>query len=64
MISPKDREILREVAKLQLEAAHSEKNKERVELWKRHNACRGERPIVHVELDTFEEEVTPSCSTR
>lgn len=42
MISPKDREILCEVAKLQLEAAHSEKNKERVELWKRHNACRGD----------------------
>ena len=44
MISPKDREILREVAKLQLEAAHSEKNKARVELWKRHNACRGDHP--------------------
>ena len=32
MISPKDREILREVAKLQLEAAHSEKNKEAAEV--------------------------------
>lgn len=59
MISQKDREILREVAKLQLEAAQSEKNRERTALWKRHNACRGERPIVHVELDTFEEEVIP-----
>ena len=59
MILQKDREILREVARQQLEAANSEKNLARVELWKRHNDFRGERPIVHVELDTFEQEVIP-----
>lgn len=57
MISQKEREILRELAKLQLETAHSEKNKARVALWKRHNALRGERPVIHIELDTFEREL-------
>lgn len=59
MLTQKDREILRETARLQLEAAHSVKNLERAALWKRHNAFCGERPIVHVELDTFEQEVIP-----
>ena len=59
MLGEKDREILRETAKMQLEAAHSEKNLARVELWKRHNAFHGERPVIHLELDTFEHEVIP-----
>mgnify|MGYP002545251829 CR=1 FL=1 len=28
-----------------------------MELWKRHNALRGERPVIHIEIDTFEQEV-------
>lgn len=53
----KDRERLRALAAHQLELANSEKNLERVELWKRHNACKGERPPIHIEVDTFAKEV-------
>lgn len=56
MITAKDRQQLRTLAARQLEAANSPVNLERVEAWKRHNACRGERPMVHVETDTFEKE--------
>ena len=59
MISQQEKDILRELAHQQLEAAHSEKNLERIALWKRHNRCEGERPIVHVEIDTFEQEMIP-----
>lgn len=66
MILQKEREILRELAQQQLEAACSEKNRKRVELWKRHNDCRGERPLIHLEIDTFENELLPKrmrCET-
>lgn len=53
----KDRERLRSLASRQLEIANSEKNLERVELWKRHNMCKGERPVIHIEVDTFAHEV-------
>lgn len=56
MISSREREVLRELAKKQLEVAHSAKNQERVALWKRHNALRGERPVLHVEIDNFVQE--------
>lgn len=52
----KDRERLRELAARQVEVANSEKNLERVELWKRHNMCKGERPVIHIEVDTFAHE--------
>lgn len=57
MISTSDREILRTLAATQLETANSRKNKERIALWYRHNDLSGERPIIHVETDTFEHEV-------
>lgn len=59
MLSSSDKTILRELARQQLEVAHSEKNQARVALWQRHNALHGERPVIHLELDTFEEEVIP-----
>ena len=45
----KDRERLRYLAAHQLEIANSPKNLERVELWKRHNMYKGERPPIHIE---------------
>lgn len=55
-MNTKDRERLRALAAHQLELANSEKNLERVELWKRHNAYKGERPPIHIEVDTFAKE--------
>lgn len=52
-----ERDILRELARRQLEAANSEKNLRRVAEWKKHNALTGERPMIHIEIDTFEQEV-------
>ena len=52
----KDRERLRYLAAHQLEIANSPKNLERVELWKRHNMYKGERPPIHIEVGTFAHE--------
>lgn len=52
----KDRERLRYLASRQVESANSQKNLERVELWKRHNMYKGERPVIHIEVDTFAHE--------
>ena len=41
MITSKEREVIRDLAKHQLEVAHSPKNQERIALWKRHNALQG-----------------------
>ena len=49
----KDIQRLRALAAHQAELAASEKNLERVALWKRHNACKGERPVIHIEEGTF-----------
>lgn len=55
-MNKKDIERLRFLATHQLEVANSQKNLERVELWKRHNAYKGERPLIHIEVDTFAHE--------
>jgi hypothetical protein len=55
-MNTKDRERLRYLANHQLEIANSPKNLERVELWKRHNMYKGERPPIHIEVDTFAHE--------
>ena len=52
-----DRQRLRALAAHQAELAASPKNLERVALWKRHNACRGERPPIHIEVVTFGQQV-------
>lgn len=48
-----DIERLRSLAAHQAELAASDKNLERVALWKRHNMCQGERPVIHIEEWTF-----------
>lgn len=48
---------LRELAKKHIELANSEKNLSRVELWKRHNSFKGERPVIHIEVGTFQHEI-------
>ena len=55
-MNEKDRARLRYLAAHQLELANSEKNLERVALWKRHNMCQGERPTIHIEARTFANE--------
>lgn len=57
MFSTKDRETLRNLAQIQLETANSEKNKTRVAEWKKHNALKGDRPMIHIETGTFAQEV-------
>ncbi|MCL2426084.1 MAG: hypothetical protein FWD05_07080 [Oscillospiraceae bacterium] len=59
IISNKDRIILRDLAKKQLEYAKSDENADTIQNWYRHNACEGERPMVHLELWTFQDEVIP-----
>lgn len=51
-----EREILRELAKKQLEIANSQKNLDIVTQWYRHAAQKPGRPMVHIEINTFQEE--------
>lgn len=48
-ISRRDREVLRKLAKKQLELANMPVNQERKKMWYRHNALRGEVPLVHLD---------------
>jgi len=59
IISEKDRKILRDAAKLQLEYANKESNIQKRALWYLHNDLKGERPMVQLELETFSHEVLP-----
>ena len=62
-INARDLQRLRALAQHQAEVAASDKNLQRVELWKRHNACRGERPPIHIEVGTFAHQVvTPQLT--
>ena len=56
-MTQKERERLRELAHTQLEIANSEKNLKRTQEWIDHNACRGQRPMIHLEIDNFTKEV-------
>ena len=60
-----DRKVLRELAARQLECAHLPVMAERTARWYDHNDLRGDRPMIHVEVDTFEHEVMPplACAT-
>lgn len=57
MISEKDREILRQRAKMQLEYAHSEKNDKILKKWKALAEGRRETPTVRLLFSNFEDEV-------
>ena len=59
MISNKDRGILRELAKKQMEMANSLRNKEIEKEWYRHNNYESGRSMIHVELWTFGQEIIP-----
>ncbi len=56
-ISISDKEILREVARKQLELAGQERNAKLRKEWTAHNELLGERPMIHLEAWTFKEEV-------
>ncbi len=67
MVSQKDRGILRELAKHQLALSKSERNQNLVEEWYRHHRLEKGRPMIHIELWTFEQEVIPKrlkCETK
>lgn len=58
-IRPQERQYLRELAKKQLEYAHLPAMEERKKLWYRHNALRGERPVIVMENTGFIDEILP-----
>ena len=58
-ISMKDRAILRELAKQQMELAHSARNQELYKLWLTSGGKNQQRPMIRIELGTFEHEVLP-----
>ncbi|WP_300712422.1 hypothetical protein [uncultured Acetatifactor sp.] len=58
-VSGQDRQILRELAKKQFFYANQECNLKRREEWYRHNELQGERPLIHLEMGTFEQEILP-----
>ena len=58
-ISQKDRAILREVAKQQAELAASKRNQELYKLWLTSGGKNQQRPMIRIELGTFEHEVLP-----
>ncbi len=58
-VSAQDRQILRELAKKQLFYASQECNLKRRGEWYRHNELQGERPLIHLEMGTFEQEILP-----
>ena len=58
-VTPDDKKILRELAKKQLEYSQLPIMKERIEQWYRHNELKGEKPMIHVEIGTFEKDIIP-----
>lgn len=58
-ISMKDKEILRDLAKKQYELSQHEKNKKRIKEWCAHNSLQGKRPMIHLEMLTFANEIIP-----
>jgi hypothetical protein len=59
-IPPDEREILRTLARKQAEYAALPVMAQRTALWYAHNALRGERPMVVMEMDTFEADMLPA----
>lgn len=59
VISKEDKVILREVAKKQYEYSQQEKNQRRIKEWTDHNSLRGDRPMIHLEMETFSQEIVP-----
>ena len=59
MISVKERQYLRELAKQQKELSEKPVMQERKRLWYLHNSLQGERPMVVMEEGTFLREIMP-----
>lgn len=60
MIDAAERRYLRDLARKQREYAGLPVMAERAERWKAHNACRSERPMVVIELNTFLSDFMPA----
>ena len=61
---PEDLGILRELARRQRDAAQDPIMEERRRLWRRHNACRGERPMILIETGGVRDEILPDSRLR
>lgn len=59
-----EREYLRQLAHRYLEIANLPIMKEREQLWYRHNSLQAERPIVVMEMGTFESDLMPALQCR
>ncbi len=60
-ISPKDRQILRDLAARQMELAHSPRNRQLYQDWMEHG--KGSvitRPLIRIEIGTFEHQLLPA----
>lgn len=64
-VTPEDRKYLRELAKKQLEYSQLPIMEERKQLWYKHNEGNSVRPMIHVEIWTFEHDILPEfkCET-
>lgn len=58
-ITKEDRQRLRELARKQADYAHSPVMEERIAQWKRHMEFLPGRPMIHLEMGTFEQEIIP-----
>ena len=60
-ISQKDREILRDLAKRQLELAASKRNQQLYQDWMAYGASKTPvgRPLIRIETDSFAQEIIP-----
>lgn len=60
MISNQDRQILRELAKKQMELAHSPRNERLYQEWEAYGSSKsGQRPMIRIEIETFEHQLLP-----
>ncbi len=59
LILPEEKKILRELARKQAEYAALPEQKEKEKLWYRHNALASERPVIVVEMPSFERDLMP-----
>ena len=59
-ISAKDRSVLREIAKKQMELAHSARNRQLYQDWVSYGKSKsGFRPMIRIEIETFEHQLLP-----
>nr|MBR4282054.1 hypothetical protein [Clostridia bacterium] len=60
-VSQKDREILRDIARWQLELANSPRNKQLYADWMANgaNKTQATRPLIRIEINTFEHQILP-----